>query len=658
VIGASRLPAGAATGGFVLIPDHETAVDFLNYEAVAKTVVALLNENREHALTIGIHGDWGAGKSSVLKMTQAAMADDKRVACLWFNGWAFQGFDDAKTVLIETIITELCRQRSTSGKVKEYAKDLLKRVDYFKLARRGAGLAFNVLTGMPSPDQITAALGDLQSLAGRISSLPADVVEQKITAAASYLRAAEERSIPEEMHEFHERFKKLLDEAEIDQLVVLIDDLDRCLPETAIDTLEAIRLFLFVPKTAFVIGADEGMIEYAVREHFPNLPLSTGPIPYARNYLEKLIQVPFRIPALGVQESRAYVTLLLVQALVGENAPGFKALLSKARDSLNRPWLGVGISQADVKAVDAAKTKELDAIFVLAQQIGPILAEGTKGNPRQVKRFLNALFIRLAIAKERGFADKMNPAPLGKLMLAERFQQDFYDQVAEKAMLEKDGEVRMLAELESAAREDSSNPAKQKKPANGKSSAADDEVKKWLGREWLTRWLKIEPSLAGVDLRPYVFVARDKRILSFGAAESDLDVLIQTLAASEMAARSVEPQVKAMTPPAAEQVFAALRERVMRHGSFADEPPGFLGLTLVAKHHPRHQSDILSLLGGIDHRQLGMWVTRGWNEIMTDAGAKDQLRALLSQWANQDDNATLKKAAGQALSPTAQRGPR
>ena len=41
------------------------------------------------------------------------------------------------------------------------------------------------------------------------------------------------------------------------------------------------------------------MIEYAVRKHFPVLPDATGPQTYARNYLEKLIQIPFRIPALG-----------------------------------------------------------------------------------------------------------------------------------------------------------------------------------------------------------------------------------------------------------------------------------------------------------------------------------------------------------------------
>ncbi|WP_444451281.1 KAP family P-loop NTPase fold protein (plasmid) [Rhodobacter capsulatus] len=82
------------------------------------------------------------------------------------------------------------------------------------------------------------------------------------------------------MHAFREEFAALLDAAKIKRLVVMVDDLDRCLPSTAISTLEAIRLFLFVERTAFIIGADEAMIEYAVRDHFPDLPPSSGPVTY------------------------------------------------------------------------------------------------------------------------------------------------------------------------------------------------------------------------------------------------------------------------------------------------------------------------------------------------------------------------------------------
>ncbi|WP_309680199.1 P-loop NTPase fold protein [Polaromonas sp.] len=93
----------------MFLNDQETATDLLYYEAIAKTVVRLIRETPTVPVTIGVHGDWGAGKSSVLKMTEAAFAGDDRVLCLWFNGWTFEGFEDAKTVVIETIVDELRR---------------------------------------------------------------------------------------------------------------------------------------------------------------------------------------------------------------------------------------------------------------------------------------------------------------------------------------------------------------------------------------------------------------------------------------------------------------------------------------------------------------------------------------------------------------------
>lgn len=73
-----------------------------------------------------------------------------------------------------------------------------------------------------------------------------------------------------------------------------------------------------------MIGADEAMIEYAVRNHFPDLPQSQGPLSYTRNYFEKLIQVPFRIPALGSLETRIYTTLLLAENALGPTHKQFR----------------------------------------------------------------------------------------------------------------------------------------------------------------------------------------------------------------------------------------------------------------------------------------------------------------------------------------------
>ena len=646
----------------MLIPDHETEVDYLNCEAISQTVVELLKGDRKRPLTVGIHGDWGAGKSSILKMIEANLSSADNVAVLWFNGWAFEGFDDAKTVLIENTIIELCRQRSTVGKVKEKTKKLLKRVNYLKIAKRSSGIAFNVLTGLPSPDQIEIAMDALRRLGQDVTNTESCDVPAKLNEIMGFLKPAEDGdNLPDTIHQFRKEFQDLLEEAKIEQLVVLIDDLDRCLPATAVQTLEAIRLFLFVPKSAFVIGADEAMIEYAVRQHFPDLPVASGPLPYARNYLEKLIQVPFRIPALGAQETRTYVTLLLVQSIVGEGHAGFVKLLDKAKGGLKKPWLGTGWSQADIQQVDENARSELNSAFVLAQQVAPILAEGTKGNPRQIKRFLNALLVRQVIANARGFGDQIKQPVLAKLMLAERFQQDFYQHISMQAMGANDGKVSDLALLETSGQ---SEKPKGKAKSTGKKSgqkeeeiAQPNEMTNWLERDWLKQWLQLDPKLESEDLRPYVFVARDKRQLTGDSIQGDLGALASKLCGSRLEIRLAEQEVKELPSVDAGIVFNGLRERVLSVDGFSTAPEGIEGLAIVAKHHPHLQVELVALLETFDPKDLGPWIVKGWNESITGAQAHRKLLDVLRGWEEQNDNPVLKSAAKNAVK-TLQQGVR
>lgn len=112
----------------MILSDNETNIDLLNNEAIAKTIVTLLREKPELPVTVGVHGDWGAGKSSVLEMIEASLNAQERVLCLKFNGWRFQGFEDAKIALIEGIVAGLIEKRPFLTKATDAVRNILHRI--------------------------------------------------------------------------------------------------------------------------------------------------------------------------------------------------------------------------------------------------------------------------------------------------------------------------------------------------------------------------------------------------------------------------------------------------------------------------------------------------------------------------------------------------
>jgi hypothetical protein len=648
--------------------DNETKVDLLNNEPIAATVVKLLRASAGTAVTVGLHGDWGAGKSSLLAMIEAAFADDKDVVCLRFNGWLFQGFEDAKVVLLEGIVSELIRSRTLGAKAKELAKNLMRRIDWLKVAKKLGSLAVTAHTGIPTPGLI----GDITGGIGALLDHPGEVISKEnlkeaLDGAKDVLKDSTPKHVPEEIHAFREEFDDLLSETGIKQLVILIDDLDRCLPKPAIETLEAIRLFLFTSRTAFVIAADEAMIEYAVREHFPDLPATSGPLTYARNYLEKLIQVPFRIPALGAAETRIYTTLLLIQAEIGEQHADFSKLLTAARDLLKRPWRNPVLDRAVVERAIGRLAPEIQAAITLSQQISPILADGTKGNPRQVKRFLNSLLLRYAIAEARGFSEDIARPALAKIMLAERFMPRFFDRLERAAASAETGKVAALAVIEDIARkgEPGASSSTGVKAATGRrkaptrktdaaeaAAAVDAEtatlVDAWQSDEALMAWARIDPLLGDTDLRPYIFVTRDRRTYFTGAAAgSRLDEWVDRLMGGSMAVAGLETELRTLPGADLEQLFDVIRDRVLETEDKMVPPPGIPGVSLLAKVHPPCQSRLIDMLEDLRLDGLGPWVVRGWGDVFTDGGARARLQALIAKWAAQEESPPLRAAAAQ-----------
>lgn len=637
----------------MFISDQETATDMLQYEAIAKTVVKLIERTPGIPITIGVHGDWGAGKSSVLKMAQAALEEKEGVLCVWFNGWAFEGFEDAKTVVLETIIEELKRARPTSQKVKDAAKKLLKRVDWLKAAKKAGGLAFTVATGLPTFSQLGDLIGAAKTALGKSAKeLTRQDIEGFADETTGIFKDAEEDSVPAHIHAFRKEFIELLEAAEIKQLVVMVDDLDRCLPSTAIGTLEAIRLFLFVERTAFVIGADEMMIEYAVRDHFPDLPPSAGPVSYARNYLEKLIQVPFRIPSLGVAETRTYITLLLIEAAFGSDHDGFKKLLDAAREDMRRPWLSEGItSKAMASAMGGANPPAAEQALVLAGQLTTMLAEGTKGNPRQIKRFLNSMLLRKEIGEARGFGADISVPALAKLMLAERFKSDFFEEIAREVSGASDGRSVRIKKLEefvstpAPVAAEATKPGTLSKTKPGKANPSDD-IEDWAKIDWIKTWASLSPSLADVDLRPYIFVTRDKRMLLGGTgASTQLGQLTDELMSGSWMAKTAAQTAQGMTAPFAEELFDSVKLRILEEDSFTKQPAGVRGLLELVKARPELESRLVEFARELSVDKVGVWPPAAFGNAFTDSTARLEFQEILAGWAAQTENKPLQKAS-------------
>jgi predicted KAP-like P-loop ATPase len=646
----------------MILTDNETKVDLLNNEAIAATIVKLLRDRPDQPVTVGVHGDWGAGKSSVLEMIEAGFEGEPKVLCLKFNGWRFQGFEDAKIALIEGIVTGLIEKRPAVTKAGEAVKDVFRRIDWLKVAKKAGGLAFTAFTGIPTPDQIQTIVGTLEGFVADPAKLATkENLEAAVEGVKGLLKPksdGESTNVPEEINAFRKAFDDLLEKAGVEQLVVLIDDLDRCLPDTAIETLEAVRLFVFTSRTAFVVAADEAMIEYSVRKHFPDLPDTTGPQTYARNYLEKLIQIPFRIPALGDTETRIYVTLLLIGAELGENDEAFSALIAVARERLKRPWTVGALDAATVRSALGEKATRATNALTLSDQIGPILASGTKGNPRQIKRFLNSLVLRQRTAEARGFGADVKLPILAKLMLAERFFPRLFEQIAGIAAAAPDGKCPDVAALESAAttRDDRKGSVKPRAAAKNGETAKEAAklmdstlLAEWLSSPAILAWAAVPTAIGGEDLRPYLFVAKDRKDY-FGAASvlGHLAAVVDQLFGGKFAVQGLEADLKRLAAPEAAQVFEAVRGRIVSGGTFDTEPAGAAGLEVLVKAHPMLQANLVDFLEALPKDRLGPWACSGWVSILKDADAIQRFDRVLQDW-SKEGGAPLKATATSVL---------
>ncbi|MEP1230016.1 MAG: P-loop NTPase fold protein [Litorimonas sp.] len=546
--------------------DNETETDFLNFADTVSNVTELLSTPELQPMSLGLFGGWGSGKSSLMRMVMREMQEDSQTVVIHFDAWRFQGYDDARAALLETIGQKLLSLSAEGTPIHQRAFNLLKRVDKLRaLGLAGEGLALAM--GLPAFGLVRKAVesaGDVIRGNGDADDLDALKAGAKdvVNRSKGLVEPHADPSPPEAIEQFRNELKGLLEELSL-SLVVFIDNLDRCLPKNAIHTLEAVRLFLFMERTAFVIAADVDMIRVAVREHYKTGADSR----LVNDYLDKLVQYPVRVPTIGESETRSLLMMLLLSPAGGDfPEDGAAAVRLQLLESLQASWkedfptLENIISNPALRTISAKHKRLVGKGYQIARLAAPVLANApaVRGNPRIVKRMLNTLSQRQRIAARRGIS--LADGLLLKLVLFERIVgeaalNDLFAMVARN-----EGRVPVLAEWEES----------------GEAPKIASLPKSWASKvDFIGQWCALEPKLGEEDLRAAVYLTRDLAPLSPVAKNlnSQSQIAIQILLDAKSSSRpSTRDAITSIPAPEMTKVMEALIDRMEAREDWEAKP--------------------------------------------------------------------------------------
>lgn len=302
-------------------PNPNGVLDFGNYRDVLANIIL----NSRPQFCIGIIGKWGTGKTTLMRMLERRLRNDKRVLTVWFDPWRYENEDYLAVIpFLRTLSLRLLQtgKRSPWKDLKEAVKD--------------SAVAFLYST------KFTSGLGPVASIETDFEKM-VDFFNNK-----GVFKPDVEALYYDSTRFIENALIKLYDDKGTQDLriVVFVDDLDRLRPDKALEVLESIKNFFDMEGIIYVLGMNVDNIDQVVNAKYGD----TIHVDFD-DFLEKYIQVPFRIPNWYQDDLRKYLEDVILAEFKGT--------------SLYEEFL-----------------QQLDLLLNIV-----------KPNPRQVKRFVNNIMI-------------------------------------------------------------------------------------------------------------------------------------------------------------------------------------------------------------------------------------------------------------------------
>lgn len=244
---------------------REPDEDLLDRKETIENLSNLIISTKE-SLVMSINADWGAGKTTFVKLWQKHLTT-QCVNSIYFSAWE----DDFSKEPLISILGEINSYISSKFPQKETTKKLAIVKDVgSKILKRGAPAVLKSLTGV---------VIDIKSIEDTIGTISEQTAKELIE------RYSQEKEITQK---FREAIKTLLEKIDKEKpFVIFIDELDRCHPLYAIELLERVKHIFGIDGLIFVLSIDKTQLAESIKSQYGNIDTN--------NYLRRFIDLEFTL---------------------------------------------------------------------------------------------------------------------------------------------------------------------------------------------------------------------------------------------------------------------------------------------------------------------------------------------------------------------------
>lgn len=259
--------------------------DLLNFSRYSRPLANLIADSQTQTpLTIGIYGQWGNGKTTLMQLIRQALPREKFVH-VEFVPWLYDSDDNLLIPLLH------CIHDTLEENPLEHFKNSAARIA--------------AITA-----RITAALAVKSLSAGQVTLKDVDEEYQRFNHANSPGNS----SIAKLRDQLRKTVEEITDKGK-GRIVIYVDDLDRCLPSKIIQLLESLKLFLDIPNTVVLLAVDCEIVEYGIRAHYKDFDFAPDKLgSLTADYLDKMIQLPIYLHPLKREEMCLYLDGLVEES--------------------------------------------------------------------------------------------------------------------------------------------------------------------------------------------------------------------------------------------------------------------------------------------------------------------------------------------------------